>query len=90
LGAVILNFFLISVAPKGFFPQQDTGALNGGLRADQSISFTAMKDKLTQIVKIVREDPAIDTVVAFSGGSRAGGGFLFATLKPRGEPPPMR
>jgi multidrug efflux pump len=50
-----------------------------------------MKDKLTQIVKIVREDPAIDTVVAFSGGSRAGGGFLFATLKPRGErPPPMR
>ena len=88
LGAVILNFFLIGVAPKGFFPQQDTGALNGGLRADQSISFTAMKDKLTQIVKIVREDPAIDTVVAFSGGSRAGGGFLFATLKPRGERPP--
>jgi multidrug efflux pump len=87
LGAVILNGFLIGVAPKGFFPQQDTGALNGGIRADQSISFTAMKDKLTQIVKIVRADPAIDTVVAFSGGSRAGGGFLFATLKPRGERP---
>ncbi|WP_206238185.1 efflux RND transporter permease subunit [Novosphingobium terrae] len=88
LGAVILNGFLIGVAPKGFFPNQDTGALNGGIRADQSISFTAMKDKLTQIVKIVRSDPAIDTVVAFSGGSRAGGGFLFATLKPRGERPP--
>jgi len=87
LGAVILNAFLIGVAPKGFFPNQDTGAINGGLRADQSISFTAMKDKLTQIVRIVRSDPAVDTVVAFSGGSRAGGGFLFVTLKPRGERP---
>jgi multidrug efflux pump len=87
LGAVFLNVFLMAVAPGGLFPNQDTGALNGGLRADQSISFTAMKDKLTQIVKIVRSDPSVDTVVAFSGGSRAGGGFLFVTLKPRGERP---
>lgn len=88
LGAVLLNGFLIGVAPKGFFPQQDTGALQGGLRADQSISFTAMREKLTQIVAIVKKDPAVQTVVAFSGGQRAGGGFLFVTLKPRGERPP--
>ncbi|MFX5510360.1 efflux RND transporter permease subunit, partial [Acinetobacter baumannii] len=55
------------------------------VRADQSISFTAMKEKLTQIVNIVKSNPDVDTVVAFSGGGRAGGGFLFATLKPRGE-----
>jgi len=69
--------------PKGFFPEQDTGQLNGGLRADQSISFQDMQTKLTELVRVIRKDPAIDTVVAFTGGARAGGGFLSATLKPR-------
>ncbi|MCZ8254132.1 MAG: efflux RND transporter permease subunit, partial [Polaromonas sp.] len=70
---------------KGFFPQQDTGQINGGLRADRSISFQAMQTKLKQLVDIIRADPAVDTVVGFTGGSRAGGGFLFINLKPVGK-----
>ncbi|MBB4617325.1 efflux RND transporter permease subunit [Sphingomonas abaci] len=87
-GTVALNIFLIDIAPKGFFPQQDTGGLMGGLRADQSISFTDMQAKLIRITRIVKSDPAVATVVSFAGGSRAGGGFLFATLKNRSERPP--
>ncbi|MBV9843153.1 MAG: efflux RND transporter permease subunit [Sphingomonadaceae bacterium] len=85
LGAVLLNVFLLIEVPKGFFPEQDTGSLMGGLRADQSISFNAMQDKLTDIVRVIRKDPAVATVVAFTGGSRAGGGFMFVTLKPKSQ-----
>ena len=84
-GTVALNVYLIAIAPKGFFPQQDTGGMIGGIRADQSISFTDMQQKLTRIANIVRHDPAVATVVAFTGGSRAGGGFMFITLKPRSQ-----
>jgi len=77
-----LNVYLFSAAPKGFFPQQDTGQINGGMRADQSISFQAMQGKLYQLVNIIKKDPAVDTVVGFTGGSRAGGGFMFVNLKP--------
>ncbi len=77
-----LNVYLFVMVPKGFFPQQDTGQIQGGLRADQSISFQAMQEKLRQLVNIIRADPAVDTVVGFTGGGRAGGGFLFVNLKP--------
>ena len=80
-----LNVYLFSNAPKGFFPQQDTGQVNGGMRADQSISFQAMQGKLRQLVNIIKSDPAVDTVVGFTGGSRAGGGFMFMNLKPASE-----
>jgi multidrug efflux pump len=80
-----LNAYLFIHIPKGFFPNQDTGQIQGGLRADQSISFTAMQSKLKQIVDIVRADPAVDTVVGFTGGGRAGGGFMFVSLKPASE-----
>jgi multidrug efflux pump len=80
-----LNVYLFSSAPKGFFPQQDTGQINGGMRADQSISFQAMQGKLHQLVNIIKNDPAVDTVVGFTGGSRAGGGFMFMNLKPVSE-----
>jgi len=76
-----LNAYLFVMVPKGFFPQQDTGQIQGGLRADQSISFQAMQEKLRQLVNIIRADPAVDTVVGFTGGARAGGGFLFVNLK---------
>src|SRR5690606_32415734 len=82
---VVLNVYLFAAAPKGFFPRQDTGQLNGGIRADQSTSFQAMQDKLRQLVNIIRRDPAVDTVVAFTGGGRAGGGFMFLNLKPVDE-----
>ncbi|MGV3573263.1 MAG: efflux RND transporter permease subunit [Ramlibacter sp.] len=77
-----LNAFLFVQIPKGYFPRQDAGQMQGGLRADQSISFQAMQAKLRQAVEIIRADPAVDTVVAFTGGSRAGGGFMFVNLKP--------
>ncbi|MEZ5606223.1 MAG: efflux RND transporter permease subunit [Burkholderiaceae bacterium] len=80
-----LNGYLFTRITKGFFPEQDNGQLVAGLRADQSISSAAMADKLQQAVDIIRADPAIGTVVAFSGGSRAGGGFLSAALKPAGQ-----
>ena len=85
LAVVGLNVYLYIAAPKGFFPQQDTGQINGGLRADQSISFQAMQGKLKQLVDIIRADPAVETVVGFTGGGRAGGGFLFINLKPVGQ-----
>ncbi|MDQ7954878.1 MAG: efflux RND transporter permease subunit [Rhodocyclaceae bacterium] len=80
-----LNVYLFAHIPKGFFPQQDNGQLNAGIRADQSISSTALKAKLQQAVAIIHADPAVDTVVAFGGGSRAGGGFMFVNLKPYGS-----
>ena len=80
-----LNVYLFSAAPKGFFPQQDTGQISGGIRADQSISFQAMQAKMRQLVNIIKDDPAVDTVVGFTGGGRAGGGFMFINLKPASE-----
>ena len=86
LAAVIaLNVYLYMAVPKGFFPTQDSGRLNGGLRADQSISSEELGAKMRQLVAIIGRDPAVATVVGFTGGGRAGGGFLSVDLKPRGE-----
>ena len=80
-----LTAWLYVAVPKGFFPQQDSGQIQAGLRADQSVSFHVMQGKLKQVVDIIRKDPAVDTVVGFTGGARAGGGFLFVNLKPLGK-----
>ncbi len=85
LVVIVLNVYLFIAVPKGFFPEQDSGRLMGGLQADQSISFQTMSGKLQTIVDTVRRDPAVDTVVGFTGGARAGGGFLMVTLKPRAQ-----
>jgi multidrug efflux pump len=85
LAVIGLNVYLFRAIPKGYFPQQDVGQLNAGLRADQSISSAAIADKLKAAVDIIHKDPAVDTVVGFAGGSRAGGGFMFVNLKPIGE-----
>jgi multidrug efflux pump len=86
MAAVIgLNVYLFIAIPKGFFPTQDSGRLNGGLRADQSISSEEMGRKMRQLVGILMKDPAVATVVGFTGGGRAGGGFLSVDLKPRGQ-----
>nr|WP_249222856.1 efflux RND transporter permease subunit [Noviherbaspirillum sp. L7-7A] len=82
VAVVGMNVYLFKAAPKGFFPTQDTGQIAAGIRADQSISFEAMQDKLRRVVDIIRRDPAVDTVVGFTGGSRAGGGFMYIALKP--------
>lgn len=85
LALVCANASLIGAAPKGFFPQQDTGALAGGIRADQSLSFPALADKLRSVARIIEADPAVASVVAFTGGTRAGSAFLYAQLKPERE-----
>jgi multidrug efflux pump len=79
---VCLNVYLYITIPKGFFPQQDTGRLTGFIQADQSISFQAMQPKLDSFVNIVRADPAVDSVVAFTGGAQRNTGFMFVALKP--------
>ncbi len=85
LAVIGLNVYLYLAVPKGFFPQQDSGQIRSGIRADRSISFQAMQGKLKELVEIIRRDPAVDTVVGFTGGSRAGGGFMFINLKPAGQ-----
>jgi multidrug efflux pump len=78
-----LSVYLYIKVPKGFFPQQDTGRLNGSVQAAQDISFQAMQDKMEQYVKIVLKDPAVDTVVGFAGGGSATNqGRFFVMLKP--------
>ena len=84
-GVLVLNAYLYLVIPKGFFPQQDTGRLTGRIQADQSTSFQLMRGKLRQFVDIVREDPAVDAVVGFTGGGQTNGGSVFVSLKPRAE-----
>jgi multidrug efflux pump len=85
LATVILNIHLYVTIPKGFFPQQDTGRIVGGIRADQSISFQAMRRKFRQFMQIMRDDPAIESVAGFTGGFSTNSGFVFATLKPLSE-----
>ncbi len=78
----VINVALFIIIPKGFFPQQDTGRLTGAIQAQQSISFQLMKQKLNDLVDIVMADPAVDNMVAFTGGS--GGtntGRMFIGLK---------
>ena len=82
-----LNVYLFMIVPKGFFPEQDNGRLMGALQADQNISFQAVRQKLAQFVEIVMADPAVDTVVAFTGGNQgtSNTGRMFMALKPLSE-----
>ena len=81
-----LAIYLYIVIPKGFFPQQDTGRLSGGIQGAQDISFNAMQKKLTQFIQIVKDDPAVDSVVGFTGGQGAQNtGRAFVSLKPIAE-----
>ncbi|MEI9881721.1 multidrug efflux RND transporter permease subunit MdtC [Atlantibacter hermannii] len=85
LATIALNIWLYIAIPKTFFPEQDTGRLMGGIQADQSISFQAMRGKLQDFMKIIRDDPAVDNVTGFTGGSRVNSGMMFISLKPLGE-----
>ncbi|MCC8391090.1 efflux RND transporter permease subunit [Paraburkholderia sp. MMS20-SJTR3] len=80
-----LNVALYIIVPKGFFPQQDTGRLVGGIQADQSTSFQAMKGKFTQMMEIVSKNPAVESVAGFTGGRQTNSGFMFVSLKPKSE-----
>jgi multidrug efflux pump len=87
LATMAFSVYLYVIVPKGFFPQQDTGRLGGNIQASQDISFQAMRQKLTEVVEIVKSDPAVDTVMGFSGGggSTTNTGRMFIALKPLGE-----
>jgi multidrug efflux pump len=92
VACIALNVALFAIIPKGFFPEEDTGRLMGGMQADQSTSFQAMQVKLTQMVAIVQHNPAVDHVVGFTGSSGFGAtntGNVFIALKPLSQRPPM-
>jgi len=85
VGTIALNVYLFVRVPKGFFPQQDTGRLNGSIQADQDTSFQQMDKTLLRYVNVIAADPAIDTVNGFTGGGRGGASNsarMFISLKP--------
>ncbi|HQT82037.1 MAG: multidrug transporter subunit MdtC [Ferrovum sp. 37-45-19] len=80
-----LNFYLFTVVPKGFFPQQDTGRIIGRVQADQDISFQAMRDKMIQLINICKADPETQNVIGFTGGEARNAANVFIILKPKSE-----
>jgi len=83
IGTVCVNGYLFYQTPKGFFPQQDTGRINGSIIGDQDLSFAAMSVKMRTFTDIVSKDPAVETVISFTGGGSGGStARLFAQLKP--------
>src|SRR5712672_2607608 len=81
-----LSVSLYIIVPKGFFPQQDTGRIMGSIQAAQDISFQAMRDKMERYVSIVSKDPAVSSVVVFTGGNTVlNQGRFFIMLKPLGD-----
>ena len=87
---ISLTVYLYIAIPKGFFPQQDTGRLSGSIQADQNTSFQSMARLLSQYATVVGDDPAVQNVIAFTGGGGGGGstvntGRMFVDLKPLEE-----
>jgi multidrug efflux pump len=83
-----VNVYLLFIVPKGFFPQQDTGRLAGGIQGAQDSSFTAMRQRMARFVDIIKADPAVANVVAFTGsggGTTTNTGRMFIALKPLEE-----
>ncbi len=85
IATLALNIWLYIAIPKTFLPEQDTGRVLGFIQADQSISFQAMRGKLQDFMRIVREDPAVDNVTGYTGGSRTNSGSMYISLKPLTE-----
>jgi multidrug efflux pump len=81
-----LNVVMVVKMPKGFFPQQDTGAIVGGVQGPQDSSFPAMNASIQQISSVIKSDPAVANVIAFTGGGGATNtGFVYVALKPLAE-----
>jgi multidrug efflux pump len=86
LVTIALNVFLFYIVPKGFFPQQDNGTVFGGIQGAQDISFQAMQNLTLRFVDIIKTDPAVENVGAFTGGGGAvNTGFVYLALKPLAE-----
>ncbi|MGA2203395.1 MAG: multidrug efflux RND transporter permease subunit [Terriglobales bacterium] len=83
---IAFNFYLFWSVPKGYFPQQDNGIVFGGIQGSQDISFQAMQKATARIVDVIKTDPAVQNVMAFTGGGGAtNGGNVFLGLKPLAE-----
>src|SRR5208282_5906610 len=81
-----LCVYLAGHVNSGFFPQQDTGRINGSIQGDQDLSFAAMSKKMRTFTDIVAQDPAVETVTAFAGGGNGGStARMFAQLRPLSE-----
>jgi multidrug efflux pump len=81
-----VNIFLLVIVPKGFFPQQDNGTVFGGLQGSQDISFQAMQAATQHFVEVIKTDPSVANVMAFTGGGGStNGGFIYLGLKPLNE-----
>jgi multidrug efflux pump len=81
-----VNIYLLNIVPKGFFPQQDNGTVFGGIQGPQDTSFQAMQTAVQRIVDVIKTDPAVENVMAFTGGGGpTNSGFIFLGLKPLEE-----
>ena len=81
-----LNIYLAFIIPKGFFPQQDTGILAGSVQGPQDASFAIMNNSILKLENVVKEDPAVQNVIAYTGGGGAtNGGSINIALKPLGS-----
>jgi multidrug efflux pump len=87
LATMAVSVYLFAIVPKGFFPQQDTGRIFGNIQAEQDISFPAMRAKMAEFAAIALTDPAVDNVIAFTGGlfNTTNSGRMFIQLKPLHE-----
>jgi multidrug efflux pump len=88
VATIALSIYLFTIVPKGFFPEQDTSLMMGGLQSDQSTSFQLSQVRLRRFVAILQHDPAVQTVVANTGGNSAGA-FLIVSLKPKNQRDPI-
>ena len=82
IAMIVLNVYLFRLVPSTFFPEQDNGLLIGQIIADQSISFQAMKKKLEQLQSIVQTDPAVASVIGFTGTRALNNANVYVELKP--------
>ena len=83
LGTIALTVYLFIYVPKGFFPEQDTGRINGSVVADEDTSFQALDKILLQMIDIVKADPGVDEALGFTGGANSA--RMFIALKPLEE-----
>jgi hydrophobe/amphiphile efflux-1 (HAE1) family protein len=83
IATACVSVYLFKEVPKGFFPQQDTGRIQGSVQAAQDISFDAMSRKMKRYVDIGMNDPNVSSMIGFCGGTTAmNQGRMFITLKP--------
>ncbi len=91
VAVAVLSIFLYFKVPTGFFPQQDTGRIQGTVIGAEDISFQSMSDKIKRYASIVLKDPAVDTMGGFTGGGSAlNQGRFFVMLKPLEERGPCQ